>query len=108
MLLLMEVIMTLWLWQFHREIKMRKKIWLIVLGLGWILFVGFILYVFVYQAQVTRHEAEIVKHREEAFMQGVNALQNRMVQELKTQGSLRITIDGEERVFVPDKKRKKK
>jgi len=87
---------------------MKKKIWIIALAAGWVIPVCFQLY-FGYQAQITRHKAEIVKCREEAFMQGVNMLQGKIIQEIETQGSLRITIDGEEKIFVPkDKKRKRK
>lgn len=86
---------------------MKKKIWITVAIAGWVILAVFLLYSYGYQAHIARHQAEIVKCQAEAFNQGVEALQNRMAQEIRTQGSLRITIDGEENIFVPKKGKRK-
>ena len=86
---------------------MKKKILIMVAIIGWGIPICLVLRS-EYKAHIARHQAEIVKHREEAFLQGANALQNRMVQELKSQGSLRIIIDGEERILKFGKDKRKR
>ncbi|KKN71419.1 hypothetical protein LCGC14_0421410 [marine sediment metagenome] len=78
---------------------MKKKIWIIVLASGWVVLIGFVLYSFVYKAQ-------IAKHRKDAFSQGANAVQNNIMRQLTTQGFLRVTVDGENRILKLEEKEK--
>ena len=89
---------------------MKKKIWMtvgVIAVIGWLIPICLVLRS-EYKAHIAKHQAEIVKHREEAFVQGASALHNRMVQELKAQDSLRIIIDGEERTLKLEKQNKRK
>jgi hypothetical protein len=82
---------------------MKAKILIILAILVWLIPVCFILHAYIYKPY-------IVKERQEAFMQGVNAVQRDIIRQVTTHGFLPIVIDGKETIFEPvryDKKGKR-